>query len=149
MIRLVIGLGDRARGDDAAGPEVARQVGKRRPDVRCIEHEREPADLIDLWDGVALAIVIDAAESLGKPGKVLRFGAHDRPLPALHGPTVPTHAFSLADTVEQARTLGRLPKRLIVYTIEGGSFAAGAGLTPQVRDAIPGLVDRILGDLGP
>ena len=37
-----------------------------------------------------------------------------------------THAFGVGDAVELARALGRLPRRVVVYGVEGADFAAGA-----------------------
>ena len=59
-----------------------------------------------------------------------------------------THAFGLAEAVELARALGRLPPRLIVYGIEGKSFEAGVGLSPEVGAAVQEVVERVLGELG-
>ena len=54
-----------------------------------------------------------------------------------------THAFGVADAVELARALDRLPERLDVYAIEGASFAAGAPLSPAVAAAIDELADLL------
>jgi hydrogenase maturation protease len=50
---------------------------------------------------------------------------------------------SLAETVELARVLGRLPARTVVYGIEGGSFAIGEPLTPAVAAAAVAVADAI------
>jgi len=50
--------------------------------------------------------------------------------------------------VELARALGRLPPRLIIYGIEGKSFEAGAGLSPEVQAAVEGVVERVLREVG-
>ena len=61
-----------------------------------------------------------------------RLDASDRALPP--DPfRASTHHVSLAEAVELARAIGRLPGRTVVYGIEGGSFAVGAPLTPAVR----------------
>jgi hydrogenase maturation protease len=58
-----------------------------------------------------------------------------------------THAFGVADAVELARALDRLPPRLILYGIEGGNFAAGVKLSLAVEQAACATVERILDDL--
>ena len=45
-----------------------------------------------------------------------------------------THHLGLAEAVELARTLGRLPQRLVVYGVEGASFEIGDKLTAEVRN---------------
>jgi hydrogenase maturation protease len=47
-----------------------------------------------------------------------------------------THALGVAEAIELARALGRLPARLEVYAIEGARFTAGAGLSPAVEQAV-------------
>ena len=84
-------------------------------------------------------MVVDAAASGASPGTVHRFDARAAPLPAAHLRSS-THAFGVADAVELARALGRLPGRLDVYAIEGGDFSLGAGLTPPVAAAVEALV---------
>ena len=54
-----------------------------------------------------------------------------------------THAFGVADAVELARALGRLPGRLDVYAIEGASFAAGDRLSPAVERAVAELAAEL------
>jgi hydrogenase maturation protease len=56
-----------------------------------------------------------------------------------------------AEAIELARTLGRLPRRLVVYGIEGASFHPGAPLTPAVADAVKmaaGMVRAEIVDAG-
>ena len=48
-----------------------------------------------------------------------------------------THHLGLADAIELARALGRLPAATVVYGIEGTRFEAGDGLTPEVAAALP------------
>jgi hydrogenase maturation protease len=104
----------------------------------------EPSRLLDLWAGADHAIVVDAARSGAPPGTVRRFDATAGPLPA--GITrSSTHLFGVADAVELARALGRLPAHLDVYAIEGQDFSAGTGLTAAVEQAVAALA-RSLSD---
>jgi hydrogenase maturation protease len=54
-----------------------------------------------------------------------------------------THAFGVGDAVELARTLGRLPSRMVVYGVEGSDFDAGAALSPPVLAAVDNVVRRL------
>jgi hydrogenase maturation protease len=131
----VVGVGNPWRGDDAAGLVAARTLRKLLPDgVEVLEREGEPASLIDAWEGADAVWVVDAVRSGAAPGTVHRLDATERPLPAeLFGAS--THHLGLADGVELARVLGRLPRRLVVFGIEGASFAAGEAPTPAVSAA--------------
>jgi hydrogenase maturation protease len=127
--RVVIGVGNAARGDDAAGLIAARRLGG-------LEHEGDPVALLDVWRGAELAVVIDAVSSGAEPGTVHRFDATAEPLPAHLRGSSSTHALGLAEAIELGRALGRLPARLIVYGIEGERFEAGTELTPAVAAAV-------------
>jgi len=54
-----------------------------------------------------------------------------------------THAFGVADAIELARALDRLPPHLDVYAVEGVEFGLGTPLTPAVQRAIDGLAARL------
>ncbi len=122
----LIGVGNAWRRDDGAGPAVAAALGGVCTD--------DPSRLLDLWAGAEHAIVVDAAASGAPPGTLRHFDAAAAPLPA--GAARSTHAFGVADAVELARALGRLPPRLDVYAIEGAVFAPGPGLTPDVARTV-------------
>lgn len=146
---LVIGIGNGYRGDDAAGLAVMERIRVAAPPAaEVVRHEGEPVSLIDTWDGARAVYLVDAVSSGGEPGSIYRFDATARPLGA-HFSRRGTHAFGVADTIELARALGRLPDRLIGYGIEGHSFAAGASLSPQVRSAVSIVSTRLLEELAP
>jgi len=143
---LVVGVGNRARGDDGAGLEVARRVCERvRGDgFEVREVCGDPTELLEVCLGREAMVLIDAMGSGASPGTFLRFDASDDPLPGQQrdGPSS-THAVSLAETIELARAVGRLPPRVIVYTVEGRQYDAGAGLSDELAATIPTLVERV------
>jgi hydrogenase maturation protease len=139
----VIGLGNRMRGDDAAGPEVARLLVERGVAAAVAEHEAEPTGLIELWDGVPLAIVLDATAPRGRPGRIERREVGEEGLPRDGQRAASTHALDLAETIELARSLERLPGRLVVYGIEAESFATGEPMSPPVVAAVTEAADRV------
>jgi hydrogenase maturation protease len=142
---LVVGIGNEWRRDDAAGLVVARRLRAGAPSgLRVLEREGEPTALIDLWSDTAEAIVVDAVSSGAPPGTIHRLDAAGGPLPAELF-TGSTHALGLAEAVELARSLGRLPRRLHVYGIEGESFTVGTRLSPAVERAVEGLAAELEG----
>jgi hydrogenase maturation protease len=144
---VVIGLGNRLRGDDAVGLEVARLLRNRAPSVRALEHEREPSDLIELWAGTDTAIVVDALEGT-EPGRIRRLEAGLAELRDRRPSSASTHALALGEVIELARTLDRLPHRLVLFGIEGTRFETGTDLSPPVRQAAEKAVELILAELG-
>ena len=143
----MIGLGNRLRGDDAAGPEVARVLAARGIEARVVEHEAEPTGLIELWDGADLAIVVDALAPAGNPGRVERLEIGKEGLPPERARPASTHAFDLPATIELARSLRRLPDRVVVYGIEAEGFEAGEPVSPPVARAVSVAAGRVAEEL--
>jgi hydrogenase maturation protease len=142
--RLVIGVGNPYRGDDGVGLAVAQQVRKSAgEDVVVLECEQEPTRLVDAWEGADVAVVVDACAGGAAPGTVHRFDVGEGPLPARVFRSS-THSFGVGDAVELARTLGRLPERLVVYGVEGSEFGAGASLSSPVASAVRGVAAAIV-----
>jgi hydrogenase maturation protease len=133
----VVCVGNAFRGDDAAGLEVAKLLRGTLPaGAEVLEREGEPTALIDAWEGAEALWLVDAVSSDAQGGAVHRLEADEQELPAgLFRAS--THHLGLADAVELARALGRLPPRTVVYGIEGARFEAGHGLTPEVAAALP------------
>jgi hydrogenase maturation protease len=138
--RIVIGVGNPSRGDDGAGLEVARRV-RSRGSYQVVGGSYE---LMDVWEGADDVVVVDAARSGSVAGTVHRFEAHDESLPGGILATS-THSIGVADVIEMARSLGRLPERLVVYGIEVLDVTPGAGLTASVEHAVDEVVKEIDG----
>ena len=143
----VICVGNRWRRDDAVGLEVAAQLRGTLPrGVELSEREGEPTSLIDAWEGAESVWLVDAVSSGGEAGAVHRLDAGKRELPPELFRTS-THHVGLAEAVELARALGRLPAHTVVYGIEGGSFDVGEGLTPAVAAAAARTAHDIRGEV--
>ena len=141
---LVIGIGNDFRCDDSIGLEVVRQLkGKCGADVTCLEQSGESASLLEIWSGYERVILVDAVQSGSPAGTIHRLDAIKQELPRsyfYHS----THLYSVAEAVELARTLGRLPGRLLLFGIEGEDFSSGETVTPEVLTAAATVVDEIL-----
>ncbi|MDQ7041673.1 MAG: hydrogenase maturation protease [Rhodothermus sp.] len=146
-VKVVIGLGHPLRGDDAAGPTTIAQLRSRLNDTVRMLTLADPLRLLDYWGDAELVIVCDAVYSGALPGTLHRFEAHTVPLPTPVRSAVSSHGIGLAEVVELARQLGRLPRRLIIYGIEGRWFEPGRPLSPEVAAAIPHAVEAILQEL--
>lgn len=142
----LIALGNRWRGDDAAGLELAQRLAQRLTG-RCVRSEpKDAAALADALGEARLAVVLDAALSGAPPGTLhrvrpdaglLRSGA------ARHS----SHALDLAGAIALSRALGRAPERLLVYALEGSRFEPGEGLSEAVEHALAQAVEQIAREL--
>jgi hydrogenase maturation protease len=145
--RVVIGVGNAWQADDGAGLVVAERLRELLPDdVEVVRLEGEPVTLVQAWEGADEAYVVDAVSSGAEPGTVHRVDATRSPLPRELS-TASTHLFGVGESVELARSLGRLPRRLIVYGIEAARISAGSDLSPEVRAAVDETTTRLLEEL--
>jgi hydrogenase maturation protease len=137
----IIGCGNLDRGDDAAGVMVARRL--RVLGIDADEQSGDSVSLMDSWQGFETVIVVDALCSDHAPGDVKIWNACVSPLPkaALQ---CSTHALGLHEAVELARTLDRLPDKLLIYGIEGKQFAPGARPSAEVEKAVESVAQHIV-----
>jgi hydrogenase maturation protease len=141
---LVIGIGNPDRGDDGFGPAVARALAERAPaGLACVEHDGEPTGLMDCWAGAARVVLIDAVRSGRPPGHIVRLDLAREPLAADIAPRS-THALGLAQAVELARVLGRLPPWIRFIGAEGTAFEPGTDLSPALLSARDAVVAEIV-----
>lgn len=144
---LVVGVGNADRGDDGVGLEVVRALRPRLDRaVRLHESRGDLTELLDVWDGAGLTLVIDAVVTGARAGTVLRqeIGPSDPP------PTIAaasTHAFSLAEAIGLAQVLDRRPERWVLYGIEAVDVAIGHAMSLEVAAAVPLVATRALVDL--
>jgi hydrogenase maturation protease len=144
---VVLGVGNDYRGDDGAALAVVRRLEARVPAGVAVQaFEQEPTRLLDAWSGADAVVVVDAVASGAEPGTVHRFDASSDPLPTLVFRSS-THAFGVGETIELARALGTLPRRVVVYGVEGLSFTAGDGLSDRVSDAVEPTAAAVLAEL--
>ena len=155
MKTVLLCIGNRFRRDDGVGAAVADLARWTLPaGPRVVESDGEPALLVEAWRDADLAIVVDASRSEMAAGAVRRIDVGldgDAPtgvaagLPT--GPGTSTHGWSLGAAVELGAVLCRLPRRLVVYSVEGEDFGSGIGLSAPVGSAVGDVVRRIAGEM--
>jgi hydrogenase maturation protease len=137
---LILGCGNPNRSDDAAGVLVVRRLQELGIGAR--EFTGDPLALIEAWNGAREVILIDTVVSGAAPGTVTVWDAAKAPLPPGRF-CCSTHAFGVAEAVEIARALGRLPPKLVIYGIEGSRFDVGGSLSAEVAAAVERLAGEI------
>jgi hydrogenase maturation protease len=147
---VVAGLGSEFRHDDAAGALVAAKVAAAVGQAFDVGPLSDPLDLLGLWDGAKLAVVIDAVRTGGEPGRIVRVDVSPNLAPSplngqheVHGQTS-THGIGLGGVLRLAHATGRAPGRVVVVGIEGQDFSRGQGLSDPVARALPGAIDLVI-----
>ena len=145
---VVIGIGNRYRGDDCAGIITAEKISELTGDtVMVLVQDGEAARLIQSWNYDDRVILIDTTVSGRDSGTVSRFDALDSPLPAKEFRHSSTHSFSISDAVELARALNMLPRSLVIYGIEGKNFENGTGMSGEVRSGLENAVAAVISEI--
>lgn len=140
---LIIGCGNRQRGDDGAGILVAERL--RELGIEADMRIGEAVDLVEAWKGADEVIVIDTVVT-GAPSGTVRVWNGRHQVASIRNNTS-THTLGVAGAIELAYVLDQLPIRLRVYGIEGSRFELGAEISPQVQRAVAEVVGRIIADL--
>lgn len=143
---VVIGIGQELRGDDGAGLAVVRRWQKEYPQTaRRLRVEPCPLpglDLLNVWDGARVAILVDAVISGARPGRdeVATLHELDREdLESFGAGGQSAHGWGLAESLELAEELNtddQIPK-IRILAISASEFKLGTGLSPAVRKALP------------
>jgi hydrogenase maturation protease len=138
---LIIGCGNRDRGDDGAGIMVAERL--RELGVNAEICTGEALELIEAWNGADDVVIVDAVMTGGPAGKVWLWDCGHLTMP--ESLSLSTHGFGLAEAIGLARILNRLPKRLRVLGIEGRRFNLGNEISQEVKCAVEEAVKQTRG----
>jgi len=144
---LVIGIGNPHRGDDGVGRLVARRLDAQgAAGLLVVEHAGDAAGLLEWLTGPEAVYLVDASKTGKRPGTISRFDVARTELPRVTF-GCSTHGLSVADAIELARALGRLPRRCVIYAIEGRRYDIGHALSPEVDAAAEEVANLIRDEL--
>jgi hydrogenase maturation protease len=145
---LVLGVGNPFCGDDGSGNATIEMLSRcNLPEGVWIEDAGTPGfGLLNFFEGWNRVIIVDAIQMGEQPGtwkrylpeEITFFGEKDH---------LSVHAQDLVDGLTLAQNLGKLPEQIIIFGIEPMNIDADSPLSPQVRDALPDLVENILSEL--
>lgn len=144
--RLVIGVGNPLKGDDAAGRVVVRRLAARNDCAfKLLEATGEATSLMNAWTGFDDVVLVDACRGAGRAGSVHRIGPDDveRVATLQHASS---HSLGVAAAIGLGRALGTLPSRLVIYAIEAGHLLEGEGLSPEVDRGVHEVVALVMQD---
>ncbi len=147
MTTIVIGVGNRDRGDDAVGPIVCDRLRARYPadaPLRVIVCEGSILDLALHWQSDDHVVIVDAMQPGTAPGRVVTFDATAEPLPTPGA--VSTHEIDVSVAIELARAIGRMPAQLLLIGVEAAQTEWGTPPSPPVDAAIEAVVDEFVRD---
>ena len=150
MARIaVLGIGNILMGDDAAGPhvvEVLEAAYAFPPDVAVIEAGTPGLDLTSVLHGVETLLVVDSVHAKAPPGTIR---VYDRAKLLERSPALAMspHEPGLREALLTMDFHGGGPREVWLVGVVPGQVRTGIGLTPEVRAAIPRLVDEVVARL--
>lgn len=135
MTTLLLGVGHPDRTDDSAGLLVVDLL-PTLPDVVTRSVAADPSDLLTdpLWDDADHVVIVDTVRTGAPVGTVFCWDTADL-LDLLPTATSGAHDLGIAMTIRLAEALGRLPRALTVYGIEGACFETGEPPSHEVLSA--------------
>jgi hydrogenase maturation protease len=102
--------------------------------------------LANWLEGCSKVILVDAARMGRAPGAWRRFAPEEVRLIAA-GDVVSLHQAGVAEGLALAQALHLLPEEVVIYGLEPARCDERPELSPDVRQALPELVEAILAEL--
>lgn len=152
---LVIGVGNRFRGDDGVAGAVLDTLAARvgvLEGADLIELDGEPTRLVDAWEARLRVAVVDAMRAPDRqPGELVVLSGSEALDPesvARWSCGVSGHSAGLAEALRLGSVMQRLPAELFVVGVVAASVEYGSELTQRVAAAVPAAVAAVVELLG-
>jgi len=145
---VVIGVGNLLLRDEGVGIHAVRELQKRSfpPGVEVIDGGVAGIRLLDLFSGAQKLLLIDAAEMGLEPGAVARFTPEEVRFQS-GDLKLSTHDVALPEVLAIARAVNQCPSEVIILGIQPKEISWGMELTPEVRGAVPKVVELVLEEI--
>ncbi|NLC76554.1 MAG: hydrogenase maturation protease [Clostridia bacterium] len=140
---LVLGVGNVLLQDEGFGVHLVNELALKDwpPQVEFIDGGTAGMELIYLFAGVSLLIVVDSLDASMEPGSVFKFKIEDfAGLP--EGIKTSFHDIGLLEVLQTARLLGCLPET-IIYGVQPKTVDWGLELTPELSQVKNKVADLI------
>jgi hydrogenase maturation protease len=149
---VLIGIGQKLRGDDAIGPAVVaaweEKYAHQNKNVRVEISQLPGLELLGLLEEADAAILVDAIQSGGKVGRVHVAGLDD--LISFGAGSGSVHGFGVAETLALGRKVDpdAIPAQVIIIGIETAQMGLGEPISPEVLASLPLAVEKIQEEVG-
>ncbi|GAB3096275.1 hydrogenase maturation protease [Aestuariicella hydrocarbonica] len=144
---LIIGLGNRWRGDDGIGPLVLDALQAQNPEaVDLLENPADTLNLINAWAGRKRVYLIDACcDPQREDGSLVIIANALEDTTILHTLTRPTssHIVDIAQAIRLSQALGQAPQQLTIYAVVTSQFEPGTRPRAVVAAAVSHVVEAL------
>lgn len=145
---LVLGIGNLVMGDDGAGVRVVQELRKRYlfpPHVEIMDGGTLGLDLLPKLEGIGRLLVVDAVETGGEPGTLVRLMGEELPI-ALQTKVSP-HQMGLKDLLAVAELMGHSPREMVLVGIQPAGIGMGVELSPHVAGRLEEMISNVVTNL--
>ena len=134
--------------DDGVGVRVVHRLAAEHrfpPGVAVVDGGTLGLDLLPLLDGVDRLLIVDAVETGGPPGTLMRLEGEE--IPMAFRTKLSPHQMGLQDLLAVAELQGSRPREMVLWGVQPASIEVGMELSPTVATRVDGLLERSLAEL--
>jgi hydrogenase maturation protease len=145
---LVLGIGNLIMTDDGVGIRVIHLLQERYtfPDsVLVMDGGTLGLDLLHYLEGITRLLVVDAVETGGPPGTLVRLTGDE--INIAFRTKLSPHQMGLQDLLLVAELQGFAPEEMVLLGVQPGEIGMGTELTPAVAAQVEPLVELVLAEL--
>jgi hydrogenase maturation protease len=144
---LILGVGNLLLTDEGIGIHAVRKLLEMNglpEDLEIVDGGTAGQDLLYSQEGVDRLVIVDAVETVGPPGTIVRL-AGDK-IPAYMALKISPHEITLPDFLAAAKLRDLYPKEVIVWGMQPQSLDVGVELSPALAQMLDSLVDHVVGE---
>lgn len=151
MSRVTIGsIGNVLQGDDAVGPYTIALLRSRcefGPEIEIKEFGTPGLGFLADLREQDLLILVDAVESGGEPGSLVRYDRDALVRSAGGGVRLEPHSPALGEALRSAEMLGCAPRRVLLIGVAVAATRTGTAMSPEAREGARRACDCIVAEL--
>jgi hydrogenase maturation protease len=144
---LILGVGNLLLTDEGIGIHAVRKLLEMNgllEYLEIVDGGTAGLDLLYYLEGVDRLVIVDAVETGGPPGTIVRL-AGDK-IPAYMALKISPHEITLPDFLAAAKLRDLYPKEVIVWGMQPQSLDVGVELSPALAQMLDSLVDHVVGE---
>jgi hydrogenase maturation protease len=145
---LVLGVGNMLLTDEGVGGRVAEELIRqyRIPEgVEVVDGGTMGMDLVPYMDDRSHLFIVDAIKTQKNPGQAVRLPLDDPP--AFFRTMMSPHQLGLAEVLGVTKLTDSMPPNIILFGMEPFSLETAIGLSPQIEENVPVLVNMVKDEL--
>lgn len=144
---LILGVGNLLLTDEGLGIHAVRKL-LDHPDlpenVEVVDGGTAGLGLLYHLEGVRRLVIVDAVETGGPPGTLVRLTGDK--IPAYMALKLSPHEITLPDFLAAAKLRDLYPEEVIVWGMQPASLEVGIDLSPALEEKLDELVDNVLAE---